>query len=273
MNFEINPCKACKEKYKNGDCDINTVNSCVAETAAAFAGIPSNNLIKNTTDANNNWSTCMEDMMAEQGRTPCDFQLSMAPVWVQVPHYFPTLFAETGDPLTAKNQCLLQCRKNMRNMYECIQNCETDFAAVKVINGGIKDKNESKKNESKKNESKKNESMKNESKKNMKNMKNNFPSNSGSDSMDKTVTGMSIFIGVIFVIILILIPIGIYFSYKTSMARYKIAGEAMKQGNTSLAMTAMAPEIGQGISSIFNPNNNNYNNNYNNDGFKFRLGR
>ena len=64
MNFEINPCKACKEKYKNGDCDINTVNSCVAETAAAFAGIPSNNLIKNTTDANNNWSTCMEDMMA-----------------------------------------------------------------------------------------------------------------------------------------------------------------------------------------------------------------
>ena len=258
MNFEINPCKACKEKYKNGDCDINTVNSCVAETAAAFAGIPSNNLIKNTTDANNNWSTCMEDMMAEQGRTPCDFQLSMAPVWVQVPHYFPTLFAETGDPLTAKNQCLLQCRKNMRNMYECIENCETDFAAVKVINVGIKDKNESKKNESMKN---------------MKNMKNNFPSNSGSDSMDKTAKGMSIFIGVIFVIILILIPIGIYFSYKTSMARYKIAGEAMKQGNTSLAMTAMAPEIGEGISSIFNRNNNNYNNNYNNDGFKFRLGR
>ena len=260
MNFEINPCKACKEKYKNGDCDINTVNSCVAETAAAFAGIPSNNLIKNTTDANNNWSTCMEDMMAEQGRTPCDFQLSMAPVWVQVPHYFPTLFSETGDPNTAKNQCLIECSKNKNTINECLLNCETDFSAVRVINGGVKDKNESKKNESKKNESKKNES-----KKNIKSS--NFPSDPEFDSIDKTAKGMSIFIGVIFVIILILIPIGIYFSYKTSMKRYEIAGEAMKQGNTTLAMTALAPEIGEGISSVFNRNNNNYNNNYNNGGF------
>ena len=260
MKFEINPCKACWEKYNKGDCDINTVNSCVAETAAAFAGIPSNNVVTNNSDANNNWSTCMQDMMANQCRTPCDFQLSMAPVWVQAPHYFPILFSETGDPNTAKNQCLIECSKNKNTINECLLNCETDFSAVRVINGGVKDKNELKKNESKKNESKKNMS-----KKNIKSS--NFPSDPEFDSIDKTAKGMSIFIGVIFVIILILIPIGIYFSYKTSMKRYEIAGQAMKQGNTTLAMTALAPEIGEGISSVFNRNNNNYNNNYNNGGF------
>jgi len=239
MKFEINPCKVCREQYN----DINSINSCFAETTSAFIGIPSNNLITNNADVNNNWSKCMQGIMTEQGRTPCDFQLSVAPVWSQAPHHFPILFAETGDPITAKTQCLIECSKNnMKN--ECYRNCDIDFSAVKVINDVTKEKNESKKNVSKKNESKKNIKI------------SSFPSNSETDNVEKTSKGMSIFIGVIFLIILILIPIGTYFSYKIRMARYEIATESMKQGNTSLAMTALAPEIGEGISSVFNRNNN-----------------
>lgn len=70
--------------------------------------------------------------------------------------------------------------------------------------------------------------------------------------------GLSIFI--IFIILFIVI---IYFSIKTSMARYKLAGEALKSGNKGLAVAALAPEIGEGIGAglggLFGNQNNNIN--------------
>ena len=129
MSFKINPCKACWKKYENGDCNINTVNSCVTATAAAFAGIPSNNYIRDT-PADTNWEECMEKMMKSQGRTPCDFQLDMAPVWNQVPHHFPTLLAEQGNPKNALDKCLQLCGENRLHKNECAQNCTTDFNAI-----------------------------------------------------------------------------------------------------------------------------------------------
>ena len=52
------------------------------------------------------------------------------------------------------------------------------------------------------------------------------------------------------IFIFIIFFVGIAFiSFKMTMARYKIAGEAIKQGNTGIAAAIMAPEIGQGISS------------------------
>jgi len=127
--FKLNPCKACWDKYKNSDCNINTINSCVAETAAAFSGIPSNNFIAGT-DADTNWETCMEKMKAAQGRSNCDFQLSMAPVFVQAPHYFPGLLSEIGDAKVAKQTCLQKCQELRMNKQSCMENCKTDSDAV-----------------------------------------------------------------------------------------------------------------------------------------------
>jgi len=54
--------------------------------------------------------------------------------------------------------------------------------------------------------------------------------------------------GIFIFLIFIIFFVGIVFiSFKMTMTRYKIAGEAIKQGNTGVAATIMAPEIGQGF--------------------------
>lgn len=127
--FSINPCKGCWDTYGKEYCNINTINSCVTETAAAFSGIPSNNFIRGT-DADTNWKECMVKMMAAQGRDPCDFQLSMAPVWTQNPHYFPNLLYTTRNPDTAHKKCIEMCKDDKYHKGECIRNCHTDHASV-----------------------------------------------------------------------------------------------------------------------------------------------
>jgi hypothetical protein len=129
MNYTINPCKACWEKYKRCDCNINTVNSCVTETAAAFSSIPSNNYIRGT-NAGENWQNCMEKMMTAQGRSPCDLQLDMATVWNQAPHHFPSLLAQTGNVDVSKKKCIQACAESRHNKNSCIENCMTDASAV-----------------------------------------------------------------------------------------------------------------------------------------------
>lgn len=132
MSYEINPCKACWEKYKNSDCNINTINSCVTQTAAAFAGFPSNNVITNTL-ADTNWEECMHKMMIATGRNPCEFQLNMAPVFNQVPHYFPELLIGNGNPKKALQDCIVKCSSNKMYKNTCIENCMTDHSALQSI--------------------------------------------------------------------------------------------------------------------------------------------
>lgn len=60
--------------------------------------------------------------------------------------------------------------------------------------------------------------------------------------------------GVVAVIIVILF-IGLfifamYWGIKMSMMRYQIAGDAIKKGNTGLALGALAPEIGEGVGYV-----------------------
>lgn len=132
MSFEINPCKACWKKYKRGDCDINNVNSCVTATAAAFTGVPSNNMLRDN-EANTNWGECMYNMMLSEGRTPCDLRLDMAPVWTQAPHYFPRLFNQTKDLESAKQECISMCKDAKFHQNGCVQNCLTDYDAVEML--------------------------------------------------------------------------------------------------------------------------------------------
>lgn len=132
MEFTLNPCSACWKKYKSDNCGINEINSCVAETAAAFTGNPTNNLVSGT-NAGKNWQQCMETMMKAEGRTPCDFQLNMAPVWNQSPHYFYSELLNTKNAEKAKQNCIQKCSELRHNKKQCIDNCITDRDAVQAV--------------------------------------------------------------------------------------------------------------------------------------------
>ena len=127
MEYELNPCEACWQKYKRDERDINTLNNCVMETAAAFAEFPSANDIG--TPALTNWNDCMIDKMKEIDRTPCDFQLNKPPVFVQAPHYFPRKLYETKNKEEALKQSLAACNNSFYPS-ECRLNCITDYRAV-----------------------------------------------------------------------------------------------------------------------------------------------
>lgn len=68
-------------------------------------------------------------------------------------------------------------------------------------------------------------------------------------SSSKSVLGS---IGIVLIVILFiaLFIVLVFFSIKLSMKRYEIANQAIKEGNTGLAVSALAPEIGEGIGSV-----------------------
>ena len=129
MEYELNPCEACWQKYKRDERDINTLNNCVMETAAAFADFPNANSIG--TPALNNWNDCMINKMMEIDRTPCDFQLNKPPVFLQAPHFFPRKLYETKNREEALKQALEECNTSFYPN-ECRLNCITDYKAVSL---------------------------------------------------------------------------------------------------------------------------------------------
>ena len=130
-SYIIDPCTACKVKFGNENVNINELNDCVTETAAAFTQFPSNLAVKKG-DAMINWSECMKEAMAKVGRTPCDFQLNPAPVFAQYPHYFPKMLFDLGDRDKAFEGCVKECKRNNGSV-ECMMNCQTDYDAVTLI--------------------------------------------------------------------------------------------------------------------------------------------
>ena len=136
-SYIIDPCTACKMKFGNEDVNINELNDCVTETAAAFTEFPTNLAVEKG-DAMINWSECMKEAMAKVGRTPCDFQLNPAPVFAQYPHYFPKMLFDLGDRQKALEGCVKECRRN-KDSVECITNCKTDYDAVSLLERKMKE--------------------------------------------------------------------------------------------------------------------------------------
>ena len=127
MAYEVNPCKACNI-HLGKDGDINSLNNCLVETASAFSSFPSTNVLRGT-NAANNWDDCIGTKMTEIGRAPCNYQLNMAPVFVQVPHPPPKRLDELKDKDKALAQALLDCKShNLPN--ECKIHCQIDYDAV-----------------------------------------------------------------------------------------------------------------------------------------------
>lgn len=59
--------------------------------------------------------------------------------------------------------------------------------------------------------------------------------------------GMIVLIVCIVLVFLGIMIIGIYFAVKSSMMRYRIAGDAIKRGKSGVAVAALSPEIGEGV--------------------------
>lgn len=136
MTYKINPCKACSNKFKNTDCNINDLNNCYIETVSAYRNYPNNFVALDGIDSN--WETCMSSKMAQlpyvagKPRTFCNFQLNRAPVFIG-DHFFPSqLEKNNGNAKNALAFCKLDC-KNVRNKLECIENCEVDYNALELL--------------------------------------------------------------------------------------------------------------------------------------------
>lgn len=125
-NFNINPCKACNLKCKADD--INCINNCCSDTIAAFKGVSSINTIRNDPDFQN-CVQCLNNSIQCLGSNTCDMRITAAPVWVQVPHYFPELLNKYKNINYAKNKCYEYCLDS-KYKDSCIENCNYDAAAV-----------------------------------------------------------------------------------------------------------------------------------------------
>jgi hypothetical protein len=134
MTYEINPCEACWKKFQDGNCDINDLNNCIVDTTTAFANFPSNNTMSGNL-AGQNWHDCIKEKMktlpkqAGGQRDFCNFQLNVAPSFVQVPHFFPQFLLETGNKEKALQLALEEC-KDCKYPNECIINAHTDYNAI-----------------------------------------------------------------------------------------------------------------------------------------------
>ena len=134
MSYDINPCKACWQKYKNGDCNINELNDCIVDTSTAFSTFPSNNSLRGNLKGQN-WQDCIAQKLAElpyvagKPRSFCNFQVNMAPRLLQIPHYYPGLLDQTKDPKKALEMCHNMCRGD-RLVETCKETCDRDYSAV-----------------------------------------------------------------------------------------------------------------------------------------------
>ena len=134
MSYNINPCKACWQKYKNGDCNINELNDCVVDTSTAFSTFPSNNSLRGNLKGQN-WQDCIAQKLAElpyvagKPRSFCNFQVKTAPRLLQIPHYYPELLEQTQDPEKALKMCHKMCQGE-RLSETCKETCDCDHNAV-----------------------------------------------------------------------------------------------------------------------------------------------
>ena len=142
MSYNINPCKACMQKYKNENYNINELNDCVVDTATAFSAFPSNNSLRGDL-LGQNWQDCIAQKLSQlpyvagKPRNFCNFQVNMAPRLLQVPHHYPALLEKTKNQKKALKMCHQMCEKE-RLTETCKATCDCDHNAVENFSKKVK---------------------------------------------------------------------------------------------------------------------------------------
>tara|TARA_B110000261_G_scaffold55348_1_gene65213 strand:- start:8502 stop:9125 length:624 start_codon:yes stop_codon:yes gene_type:complete len=137
MKYSVNPCEICKKIYKEPEFKVDAVNSCVANTSAAFLGYPSNEIIQGKNY--DNWQQCISDTIDERiNINQNDYKVSINPVFGQSAHYFPKIFNKTNDVQKSYEICNKYCAKE-RLKNECSQNCYIDANSLLPIKENFND--------------------------------------------------------------------------------------------------------------------------------------
>ena len=134
--FTINPCKACSDYYKDPVDNIDNINNCCSETTAAFLNTDSINSFSNTRIFQNN-QKCIQDLVDKKSAVPPDTRRpANAPVFNQVPVFFPYLYKQSNDIEDAKNKCIKLCKRTSM-VNECTRNCIIQSSCVDKITSPI----------------------------------------------------------------------------------------------------------------------------------------
>ena len=137
MKYIVNPCEICKKIYKEPEFKVDAVNSCVANTSAAFLGYPSNEIIQGKNY--DNWQQCISDTIDERiNINQNDYKVSINPVFGQSAHYFPKIFNKTNDVQKSYEICNKYCAKE-RLKNECSQNWYIDANSLLPIKENFND--------------------------------------------------------------------------------------------------------------------------------------
>ena len=127
MSFEINPCKAVREKVQSANCDINTMNDLCYGVARAYGKVYGPKLKKKLEDQ------CVElitEKKCTNGHDSCYMRRpTPPPEFNQMDHYFPYLFKKSKNVSDAFNKCSTMCQ-NTRFPNTCIDNCKIDASAI-----------------------------------------------------------------------------------------------------------------------------------------------
>lgn len=136
MSFILNPCTACMKKLRRkGQCNLHQLNDCFVETAAAFTGVPSNDSFRDR-NINPSWYGCISELAGELGRPMCELRMAEAPVFHDIPHYYPRALADTKNKQAALKICLDSCSEVTNNREACKEACYTDNdAVIEVLDG------------------------------------------------------------------------------------------------------------------------------------------
>jgi hypothetical protein len=126
MNYQINPCNACKSKYPIKD--LNNINECCFNIVSRYYG--NNNIldIQNTPEYKN-CVNCTNQSVHALGKKPID--LRNRPAFPNERNqttfsYYMRNGMNTQDSL---NNCINNCR-NTPFPNQCIENCNLDASAV-----------------------------------------------------------------------------------------------------------------------------------------------
>ena len=122
--YKINPCRACMNKFGN-QCDVNGMNNCCYETAAAFAN-------SSVVQPSPNCNKCIKFLSRQLGPFGKDNvgpRIDPPPIFSQVPHFFPRYLEQGYTPDQSRNMCYEACK---RTPYpnSCMENCYVDWDAI-----------------------------------------------------------------------------------------------------------------------------------------------
>lgn len=127
--MKISPCNAVMKRVKNTNCDINTMNDLCYGISSAYGDIHGSELKK---ELDRQCAELISEKKCVLGKTDCYMKRPVPPpIFNQVPHFFPKLLKESGNPQKAYNMCCSMC-DNTKYPNSCKDKCNLDSDAVVV---------------------------------------------------------------------------------------------------------------------------------------------